>query len=43
MTELVLTLIGPDHPGIVETVSEVVAANGGSWLDGRPWSDWRPT
>ena len=35
MTELVLTLIGPDHPGIVETVSEVVAANGGNWLDSR--------
>lgn len=29
MTELVLTLIGPDHPGIVESVSEVVVANGG--------------
>lgn len=35
MTELVLTLIGPDQPGIVETVSEVVAANGGNWLDSR--------
>lgn len=35
MTELVLTLIGPDHPGIVESVSEVVAANGGNWLDSR--------
>jgi glycine cleavage system regulatory protein len=35
MTDLVLTLIGPDHPGIVETVSEVVAANGGNWLDSR--------
>ncbi|MFN8622572.1 MAG: ACT domain-containing protein [Chloroflexota bacterium] len=35
MTDLVLTLIGPDQPGIVETVSEVVAANGGNWLDSR--------
>jgi glycine cleavage system regulatory protein len=35
MTDLVLTLIGPDHPGIVEKVSEVVAANGGNWLDSR--------
>lgn len=35
MTHLVLTLIGPDQPGIVETVSEVVADNGGNWLDSR--------
>lgn len=35
MTHLVLTLIGPDHPGIVETVSEAVAANDGNWLDSR--------
>jgi glycine cleavage system regulatory protein len=35
MIDLVLTLIGPDHPGIVDTVSKVVAANGGNWLDSR--------
>lgn len=35
MTQLVLTLIGPDQPGIVETVSEVVAANDGNWLESR--------
>ena len=35
MIDLVLTLIGPDHPGIVDSVSEVVAANGGNWLDSR--------
>jgi glycine cleavage system regulatory protein len=33
--DLVLTLIGPDHPGIVDSVSEVVAAHGGNWLDSR--------
>ncbi|MEI7742551.1 MAG: ACT domain-containing protein [Chloroflexota bacterium] len=35
MIDLVLTLIGTDHPGIVDTVSQVVAANGGNWLDSR--------
>ncbi len=35
MIDLVLTLIGPDHPGIVDSVSEVVAANGGNWLESR--------
>lgn len=35
MIDLVLTLIGPDHPGIVNSVSEVVAANGGNWTESR--------
>jgi glycine cleavage system regulatory protein len=35
MTDLVLTLIGPDRPGLVETVAEVVAAHGGNWLESR--------
>jgi glycine cleavage system regulatory protein len=35
MTNLVLTLIGPDQPGIVEAVSEVVSANDGNWLESR--------
>ncbi len=35
MTDLVVTLIGPDHPGIVDSVSEVVAAHGGNWLESR--------
>jgi glycine cleavage system regulatory protein len=35
MVEFVLTLIGPDHPGIVDSVSEVVAAHAGNWLDSR--------
>ena len=35
MADLILTLIGPDHPGIVESVADVVAANGGNWLESR--------
>jgi glycine cleavage system regulatory protein len=35
MIDLVLTLIGPDRPGIVDSVSEVVAAHGGNWLESR--------
>jgi glycine cleavage system regulatory protein len=35
MIDLVLTLIGPDHPGIVDSVSETVAAHGGNWLESR--------
>ena len=35
MIDLVLTVVGPDHPGIVDSVSEVVAAHGGNWLESR--------
>jgi len=35
MSDLVLTLIGPDRPGLVETVAEVVAAHKGNWLESR--------
>jgi glycine cleavage system regulatory protein len=35
MSELVLTLIGPDRPGVVEAVAEAVAAHGGNWLESR--------
>ena len=35
MIDLVLTLIGPDHPGIVDSVADVVAAHGGNWLESR--------
>jgi glycine cleavage system regulatory protein len=35
MIDLVLTLIGPDSPGIVDSVAEVVAAHGGNWLESR--------
>ena len=32
---LVLTVIGPDRPGLVETLSETVAAHDGNWVDSR--------
>lgn len=35
MTDLVLTLIGPDRPGLVEAVAQVVADHGGNWLESR--------
>lgn len=35
MTDLVLTLLGPDRPGIVEAVAAPIAAHGGSWLESR--------
>jgi glycine cleavage system regulatory protein len=35
MTDLVLTLIGPDRPGLVEAVAGVVASHGGNWLESR--------
>lgn len=30
-TTIVLTVIGEDHPGIVESVSDVLALHGGNW------------
>jgi glycine cleavage system regulatory protein len=35
MADLVLTLIGPDRPGLVEAVAQVVASHGGNWLESR--------
>jgi glycine cleavage system regulatory protein len=35
MADLVLTLIGPDRPGLVEAVAEVVSGHGGNWLESR--------
>jgi len=35
MTDLVLTLIGPDRPGLVEAVAGIVAAHEGNWLESR--------
>ncbi|MGC3996503.1 MAG: ACT domain-containing protein [Anaeromyxobacter sp.] len=35
MPDLVLTLIGPDRPGIVEAIAEPVARHGGNWLESR--------
>src|SRR5512138_3397922 len=32
---LVMTIIGPDRPGLVESVAAVVAAHGGNWLESR--------
>lgn len=34
-THLVLTVIGPDRPGLVSALSDVIAAGGGNWLDSR--------
>lgn len=35
MTDLVLTVIGADRPGLVEAVADVVAKSGGNWLESR--------
>jgi glycine cleavage system regulatory protein len=35
MTPIVLTFIGPDRPGLVNAISEKVAASGGTWLESR--------
>lgn len=35
MSDLVLVLIGPDRPGLVETVADRVAGHGGNWLESR--------
>jgi glycine cleavage system regulatory protein len=34
-TDLVLTLLGPDRPGLVEAVAQSIAAHGGNWLESR--------
>jgi glycine cleavage system regulatory protein len=34
-TPLVMTIIGPDRPGLVEKVAECVARHGGNWLESR--------
>ena len=34
-TPLVMTLIGEDKPGLVDSISEVVARHGGNWLESR--------
>ncbi len=31
--EMVLTVIGHDRPGLVETIAESVASHGGNWVD----------
>jgi glycine cleavage system regulatory protein len=35
MESLVVTVIGKDRPGLVESVSAVVESNGGSWVESR--------
>jgi len=32
---IVLTLIGPDRPGLVELLAQTVSAHGGNWLESR--------
>lgn len=32
---LVMTVIGPDRPGLVESVASIVSENGGNWLESR--------
>ena len=34
-SSLVLTLVGPDRPGLVESVAQLVATHGGNWLESR--------
>jgi glycine cleavage system regulatory protein len=34
-TSIILTLIGPDRPGLVRLLAELVAERGGSWLESR--------
>jgi len=33
MTSLVLTVIGPDKPGLVEMLAQTITENGGNWLE----------
>ena len=35
MASLILTVIGPDRPGLVRALAQPVAAHGGSWLESR--------
>jgi glycine cleavage system regulatory protein len=35
MASLILTVVGPDRPGLVRALSEAVAASGGNWLESR--------
>jgi len=35
VTSLILTLIGPDRPGLVEALAGPIAAHGGNWLESR--------
>jgi glycine cleavage system regulatory protein len=35
MATLILTIVGPDRPGLVSTLSEAIAAHGGNWIESR--------
>jgi glycine cleavage system regulatory protein len=35
MKSLVMTVLSPDRTGLVRTVSDTIAANGGNWLESR--------
>jgi glycine cleavage system regulatory protein len=35
MASLILTVIGPDRPGLVRALAQAVAEHGGSWLESR--------
>jgi glycine cleavage system regulatory protein len=35
MAPVILTIIGPDRPGLVRSLSQALAAHGGNWLEGR--------
>ena len=34
-TSLVMTVLGPDRPGLVRILSDIVASHGGNWLESR--------
>jgi glycine cleavage system regulatory protein len=34
-SDVVLTLLGPDRPGLVEAVADAIAGHGGNWLESR--------
>ena len=35
MASLILTVVGPDRPGLVRSLAQMVAAHGGNWLESR--------
>jgi len=35
LSNLVMTIIGPDRPGLVESIATLVAQHGGNWLESR--------
>ena len=37
LATLVMTVIGPDRPGLVQLVASRVADHGGNWLESRMW------